>query len=71
MKQVQLGQKYLFKKDEILACPDVNNIPKFPEISVKNIWQEIKNDNYASKYFPDLPKNTLPDRAYFFPVKII
>ena len=43
------------------------NMPKYDELSVKNIWPHCKQIPELMKFFPDsLPKNRLPDREYFF-----
>ena len=38
------------------------------EISVKNIWDEVKNNAFTKKHFVDLPKGVLPDRKFFYNV---
>ena len=60
----------LLKKDEIISIPNISDIPKYNEISIKNIWNEVKKDPYTLKHFPNYPKNVLPDRAYLLPVMI-
>ena len=41
---------------------------KFGETSVKDLWKEVKNDHYIKTYFPDYPKNVLPDAEYFYSI---
>ena len=41
------------------------NVPKFDELSVKNIFPLIRQDAEVMKYFPDnYPKGREPDRTY-------
>lgn len=45
------------------------NIPKYDELSVKNIAPRFNEDAAVMRFLPDrLPKNKLPDRTYFFNV---
>jgi hypothetical protein len=45
------------------------NVPKFDELSVKNIFPLIRQDAEFMKYFPDeYPKGREPDRTYTFNV---
>ncbi len=45
------------------------NVPKFDELSVKNIFPLIRQDAEVMKYFPDdYPKGREPDRSYTFNV---
>ena len=45
------------------------NVPKFDELSVKNIFPLIRQDAEVIKYFPDdYPKGREPDRTYTFNV---
>ena len=45
------------------------NIPKFDELSVKNIVPRFAEDPEVMRFLPNrLPKNKLPDRTYFFNV---
>jgi hypothetical protein len=45
------------------------NVPKFDELSVKNIFPMKAKDEKFMKYMPDrCPKGRLPDRRYFFNV---
>ena len=45
------------------------NVPKFDELSVKNIFPLIRQDAEVMKYFPDdYPKGREPDRTYTFNV---
>ncbi len=45
------------------------NVPLYDELSVKNLWPQIRTSGNFIKYFPDtLPKGRLPDRDYFFNV---
>ena len=45
------------------------NVPKFDELSVKNIFALIRQDAEVMIYFPDdYPKGREPDRTYTFNV---
>ena len=45
------------------------NVPKFDELSVKNIFPLMKKDDEFMAYFPDkLPEGRWPDRRYFFDI---
>ena len=45
------------------------NIPKFDELSVRNLYPRFKEDKSVMKYMQDeYPKQRFPDRAYFFTV---
>ena len=44
-------------------------VPKYDEVSVKNIYPMIKGDPELFKYFPnDIPKGRQRDREYMFNV---
>ena len=61
----------LADRKKLLTMKEVNfiNVPKYDELSVKNIWPMIQNDPEVLAYFPSkLPKNRLPDREYTFNV---
>ena len=45
------------------------NVPKYDELSVKNIYPSIRNDPELMMYFPNqMAKNRLPDREYMFTI---
>ena len=45
------------------------NVPKYDELSVKNLFLKVAENPEFMKYLPDrLPKDKLPDRVYFFNV---
>ena len=65
LKAVLSDQKKLLKLNE-LRCVAV---PKFDELSVKNIFPLIMQDKSVMQYFPDeYPKGRVPDREYTFNV---
>ena len=43
-------------------------IPNYPEISVKGLWDKIKEDNEVQKYFPNFKVNQHPEKAFLFDV---
>ena len=43
------------------------NVPHYDELSVQNLWADMKSHEEFMKYFPSkFPKGRLPDRQYFF-----
>ena len=62
-KAVLADQKRLLKLSELRTV----NVPKFDELSVKNIFPLIRQDAEVMLYFPDsYPKGREPDRTYTF-----
>ena len=61
LKKFLLGEKQLYKKQEIKY---LETIPHFEEFSVKNIWNQYKNDHFVLTYHPIVRLNNLPDRKY-------
>ena len=43
-------------------------VPKYPELSVKQIWSLIKDAPEISKYFPDYDDGCYPEREFLFGV---
>ena len=41
------------------------DIPKYEELSIKNIWSLVK-DNDLLEYFPDYSDKQVPDRNFMF-----
>ena len=65
LKAVLNDEKRLLTMNE---CK-VINVPKFDELSVKNIYPLFKKDQSFMVYFPDVfPKDRWPHREYFFTV---
>jgi hypothetical protein len=57
------------KKLMLLKDVKLINVPKYDELSVKNIFPMIQQDSQLMLYFPDkMPKGRLPDREYTFNV---
>ena len=44
------------------------NIPNFEELSVKNVYNKIANNNILMPYFPEIEKSRMIDRSYFYDV---
>ena len=67
LKQFLRGEKKLLKYDELRGT---DKIPRFPELSVQSIWNEVKDKPDINVYFPDncVSKCKLPDRTYMFRV---
>ena len=65
LKQVLAGQKKLLKVNEARYI----NMPKYDELSVKNIFPRFRNDPQVMLYLQDeYPKDRYPDRQYFFTI---
>ena len=63
LKQVLIGDKRLLKKKDV----DYIHVSHFEELSVKNLWVEMKDDKEFMIYFQDdYPKDRYPCREYFF-----
>ena len=44
------------------------DIPKYEELSVKNIWPLVKAANDLCEYFPDYSDKQVPDRDFMFSI---
>lgn len=68
-RDVLKRERKLLKVSEAQSIP---NIPKYPEINVKSLWNEIKEDKNFQAYFPKsmLQSQVIPDRTYFFTVNL-
>ena len=63
LRLVFQDKKKLLKKADISYI----NVRHFEEISVKNLWATLKDDEAFSIYFNSkYAENRFPDRAYFF-----
>lgn len=63
LRQILSGEKKLLKISEVKFV----NIPRFDELSVKNLYPRFKNDKLFMQHMPSkFAKGRLPDRAYFF-----
>jgi hypothetical protein len=61
----------LAEKKRLIPLKDVIfvNVPKYDELSVKNVWPMIQQDKELMTFFPEkLPKGRMPDRDYTFNV---
>jgi len=63
---VLAGKKFLLKNGELT----VKNVPRYAEISVKNLYADALGQPDVAKYLPDKEhmKNRLPERNFFFGV---
>ena len=65
LKAVLKGEKKLFKKREV----EMIEVSKWEEISVKALWEELKNDELFNIYFQDsYPLDRFLARGYFFAI---
>ena len=44
------------------------NVPKYPEISVQNLWEKFKSKDDVVRYFPDYTGTQQPERKYLIDV---
>ena len=63
LRAVLSGQKRLLKLSEVnYIC-----VPKYDEVSVRNLWGKLSNDEDFMKLMPtSLPKGRYPSREYVF-----
>ena len=65
MKLVLTGDKKLKKKKQV----DYVHVSHYQELSVKNLWTDLKDDEQFKVYFCDeYPKDKMPARKYFFDI---
>jgi hypothetical protein len=63
LKEVFENRKKLLKLNEVIRV----NVPKYDELSVKQLWPHLKEDLDFMQYFPSkLPKGRMPDRECKF-----
>jgi hypothetical protein len=63
LKEILKDEKHLLKISEVKMI----NIPKYDELSVRNLWEEVMQDDDLRRYFPTIKNNSkLPNRDYFF-----
>ena len=43
-------------------------IPAYSELSIKNLYTNLKDQYLLKRYLPDYSKNSLPDKQFFYPV---
>ena len=65
LKQVLAEEKDLLKISDVRFI----NVPKYGELSIKNLFPHLQTDATFMMYLPDTyPKGHPPDREYFFNV---
>ena len=65
LKQVFNDEKKLKKKKEV----DYVHVSHYQELSVKNLWKDMKKDVVFNRYFQDdYPDDKGPCRKYFFDI---
>ena len=63
LRQILKDDKSLLKLSDVSPV----HMPKYDELSVKNLYAKFKHDKEFMSHFPDhLPQGKLPDRQYFF-----
>ena len=55
--------RYITNKDVVHF-----EIPKYPELAVKNVWPLIKTNEVLFAYFPDLKESQFPEKEYMYGV---
>lgn len=67
LKSVLIGDKNLLFVKETYQ---VDKIPRYPEIHVPTLWNDLKADQKIVKYFPDsfVTKKRIPDRTFMMTV---
>ena len=61
----------LADKKKLLKLKDVSfiSVPRYPELTVKTLFEHLKNDPQFMAYLPDkFPRGHPPDREYFWNV---
>ena len=46
----------------------MDKIPQFPELAVRNMWKDLKDNDYFMSYFPSLAEGKYPDKYYFYTI---
>ena len=62
LRQILAEEKKVFKRTEIKTI----KIPMFDELSVKNLWDEVKDDPKVMAYLPDIKDTTKHVEREFF-----
>lgn len=65
LKDVLKGSKKLLKLSESAMIP---HIPKLPEMDIKLLWKDIRQDDKMAQYFPEIyvKRKSTPNRNFFF-----
>jgi hypothetical protein len=66
LKDVLVGKKKLIKSKSVQMI--YRTLPRFSELSVKNVWSLVLKRRDLLLYFPNYKPHTLPDRLYLFNV---
>ena len=43
-------------------------VPKYEEISVKNLWELVKDSDDLKQYFPDIDEGKIPERDFMMEI---
>ena len=43
-------------------------IPNFPELAVRNMWRDVKKNDYFMSYMPDYQEGRYPDKYFFYSI---
>lgn len=68
LKSVLKGDKSLLFTRDVQLSP---KLPRYPEIHVPTLWEDLKKDSTVSQYFPNsfIHKKRMPDRNYLLTVR--
>ena len=66
IRAILQNKKKVLKTTELIKI----NIPRYEELSVRNLYDDVMKDPDVSQYLPDLEQNSskLPEREFFFNV---
>ena len=66
MRELLCDEKMALKQNDLLNM----EVPNYPELSVKNLYDDALNDPELSKYLPTKKQlsGKLPERKFFFGV---
>ena len=66
MRELLCDEKMALKQNDLLNM----EVPNYPELSVKNLYDDALNDAELSKYLPSKKQlaGKLPERKFFFGV---
>lgn len=67
LRGVLSGEKKMFRLSNINI---IDNLPRYPEISLKDIWERVRVSDEFQPYFPDKTLHSVrpPNRTYLFTV---
>lgn len=66
IRAILQDKKKVFKTTQMLHV----NVPRYEELSVKNLYHDVMGDLEVNSYLPELEQssNKLPEREFFFAI---